>query len=343
MEKPARRSLWNGRTLSTVLIHPVQAGKDIFGYICIWELGGELRSLDAVAVEQAAVVMALQFNKQRAVREMERRFFNDFVWDILNGRIGSISDIQSRASVYGWNVQLPRVLIVVQVVNLVESDLSIDRNIRRQQRIDNAIMRDPMAHRVGKFFAHLGSFTVLFMEPTSTESTKREACEFAERLLAKLRIESGSEACTVNIGISRLSEDVSRFPAAFREAQEALQISVITGMGNKVIHYDDLGVYRILSRISDFDELERFRDEKLGPLLAYDRRNGTNLLNTLNAIIEASGNLRQASEDLFIHYNTLRYRLERIEQLSGIKVDSWRVMIEVALAIKAHQILQVRK
>jgi purine catabolism regulator len=110
-----------------------------------------------------------------------------------------------------------------------------------------------------------------------------------------------------------------------------------------VTHYDDLGLYRLIARVSDVAELERFCAERLGGLLEYDAHHGSELLATLRAVIEADGNLQKAAEILCVHYNTLRYRIQRIQEIQGCRVDSWRQMAEVDAALKAYQVLKVWK
>jgi purine catabolism regulator len=67
------------------------------------------------------------------------------------------------------------------------------------------------------------------------------------------------------------------------------------------------------------------------------------LLKTLSVVIETDGNMKNAAEKLFIHYNTLRYRLHRIKELAGIDFSSWKKVARVALAIQVYHIIQARK
>ena len=76
-------------------------------------------------------------------------------------------------------------------------------------------------------------------------------------------------------------------------------------------HYEDLGLFRIVSMAESPTSLERFCLDAIGPLLAYDRENDTDLAPTLRTYLEQNQNSARTAKLLYIHYNTLRYRLDR--------------------------------
>lgn len=112
---------------------------------------------------------------------------------------------------------------------------------------------------------------------------------------------------------------------------------------HEIVHYDDLGINRLLLRITDTEELENYCEEHLGELIRYDEEHETSLLKTLSVVIETDGNLKDAADKLFIHYNTLRYRLRKIKELSGIDFTSWKKVARVVLALQVYHIIQARK
>lgn len=333
--------------LKSILFFPIKAGKDLFGYICILENVQELPPTGIIAVEQATVALAIQFQKQRAVKEQERRFLNDFVRDLVEGRILSLAEMRERGKVYKWAAKFPQVMLIMEVIPVPEmpaTDL-LSKKIEIQQHVENAIHMDKSAAPGSWLIAHLGDMTVIFYSPESSDPdvVKQHAYELAHRILDKLKTASLKEQYKIQISISRLYSDLSGLSEGYRQARETLQINKQLGLTKPVVHYDDLGVYRLLVRIDDLDEIKRFCEERLGKLLAYDRRHGTELMTTLNAIIAANGNLNLAARQLFIHYNTLRYRVKKIEALTGIHLDSWHSMSETIVALKAYQILQICK
>jgi DNA-binding PucR family transcriptional regulator len=139
----------------------------------------------------------------------------------------------------------------------------------------------------------------------------------------------------VTWGVSRPSEDPVALPRAFGEAQTALSAVHRLG-GEGVFLYEELGIVRLLLGSGDDPDLQAFINDVTGPLIAYDRENDGALIRTLRTFFDANCSQRVASERLFIHHKTLRYRLEQIKQLTGLDLSRHddRVRADVALRLQ---------
>jgi purine catabolism regulator len=104
------------------------------------------------------------------------------------------------------------------------------------------------------------------------------------------------------------------------------------------LFFGDLSVYRLLFQLEGNAELEAFCREALGPLLDYE--GGGDLLETLEAFCDRLGNLSQTAEKLFIHRNSLLYRMERISQLAGLDMNNPDTRLAVHLALKIRKMLR---
>jgi purine catabolism regulator len=343
--EPVQRSLWVEGRLSTVLLHPVQVGNEVYGYICVWERGGEFNERDVVCVEQASTVTALVFQKQRAVSETSRRFRDEFIRDLLTGRVATREEAAGRAALYGFDPGAPRVLLLVSPDRSKAAEpLSVEARVQFQRWLESTLRFGPGGAGDHVVVSHFGERTVLLLAPrvAGAEAARQEALELAYSLAADAESDRHGGRLPVHVGISRLHDDCLSWPGAYREAQEAVQLGGYVSSG-MVSHYDDLGVFRLLDRVKDAGELERFATEVLGELLQYDEKFKTNLVDTLSALIEADGNLQQAAANLFVHYNTMRYRLQRISEIGGLRFDSMRDMARADIALKAHRAVRARR
>jgi DNA-binding PucR family transcriptional regulator len=106
-----------------------------------------------------------------------------------------------------------------------------------------------------------------------------------------------------------------------------------------VTSYRSLGAFRLLLEVQNRDALKRFVTEVLGPLLKYAESRETPLLETLDALVAARWIRRQAARDLGIHINSMNYRVERIEQIAGLKLDDPETRVAVAIALRARGML----
>ena len=125
----------------------------------------------------------------------------------------------------------------------------------------------------------------------------------------------------------------------FRQAYECAEQSVELGRafqekaGSIVTHYEDLGLFRIVSLADSPARLQGFCQDTIGVLVSYDHEHGTDLTKTLRVLLEQHLNLAQTAKVLNVHYNTLRYRLDRIKEILGdiLENPQQRLAIEVAL------------
>jgi len=141
------------------------------------------------------------------------------------------------------------------------------------------------------------------------------------------------------LGVSRIVHSSTELGQAIRQALSALELgSRVTGRASP--HwYDDLGLYRVLSDLRDRDELHRFYRETLGSLLQYDEEHGAELVHTLQVFFEQNANASQAARALYVHRNTLNYRLQRIVEISGCDLDDADTRLTLQLALKLHRLM----
>jgi purine catabolism regulator len=109
-----------------------------------------------------------------------------------------------------------------------------------------------------------------------------------------------------------------------------------------VLEHEELGVYRLLSQLP-LEELRRHRAEAIGALLDYDREHNGALVHTLEVFLRCERNRVKAAEELFIHYNTLRYRLGQIEKLTGGLSGDATARLNLEVALCAHRLVEGRE
>jgi len=139
-------------------------------------------------------------------------------------------------------------------------------------------------------------------------------------------------------GLGRPAGDLPDWKDSYREASQALSMAARL-REQKPLYFGDLSVYRLLFQLEGNPELEAFCREALGPLLEYE--GGGDLLETLEAFCERLGNLSQTAEKLFIHRNSLLYRMERISQIAGLDMNNPDTRLAVHLALKVRKMLNL--
>ena len=110
-----------------------------------------------------------------------------------------------------------------------------------------------------------------------------------------------------------------------------------------MLSFEDTGAYRLLlpAMSEDPTELEGFFDETVAPLVAYDEQYETELVRTLETFLDADGNVAGTAERLFTHRHTIRYRLERVKELTDLDVGSTDGRERLSLGLKAMRVLGI--
>jgi sugar diacid utilization regulator len=178
---------------------------------------------------------------------------------------------------------------------------------------------------------------VLLLVPGGDETTAARATEGILR-----EMEAGLKGFTFAIGRSRIAEDPTELPRAASEALLAANVAQ-GGTESAALAFEQTGAYRLLlSAMSENpSELQRFYAETVEPLVAYDEQYETDLVRTLEAFLEADGNVAGTAQRLFTHRHTIYYRLERVRELSGLDVSSSDGREKLSLGLKSMRVLGI--
>jgi DNA-binding PucR family transcriptional regulator len=178
---------------------------------------------------------------------------------------------------------------------------------------------------------------VLLLVPGGEETTAARAAEAVLR-----EMQAGLAGYTFAIGRSRLAGDAVELPRAASEALLAANVAQGSADG-PTLAFEQTGAYRLLlSAMSENpSELQRFFAETVEPLVAYDDQYETDLVQTLEAFLEADGNVAGTAQRLFTHRHTIYYRLERVRELSGLDVSSSDGREKLSLGLKAMRVLGI--
>lgn len=138
---------------------------------------------------------------------------------------------------------------------------------------------------------------------------------------------------TFSTGTSRRCPGAAVLPEAYAQALKAARVGRQLHGAGAVAHFDQLGVYRLLSLVNDTDELHAFVRETLGPLATDDDAENADLRRTLQVLLETNLNVAETARRLHFHYNTLRYRIGKLERLLGNFTEDHHLRLNLTLAL----------
>ena len=140
---------------------------------------------------------------------------------------------------------------------------------------------------------------------------------------ARHNIKNKLNGVNVSFGIGSFYSQLNKLHISLEEAEKALRVAQCKQPTDGLCFFDDLGIYSILLNIPHRTVLEKYYHDCFDPVLEYDRINNASLLNTLETYLQENCSLAQASEKMFIHRNTLKYRIQKIEDLLGCNLKNF--------------------
>jgi DNA-binding PucR family transcriptional regulator len=281
-------------------------------------------------------MIASEVERVRAPERASESAAGDFLRAVLARELTERADLLARAKELSLDVEGGASMIVARAHPQAPTDEGWRGRVRAvAERGARAVVSRSIAalsERDGIVGAE-----VLLLVPGGDEATAERAADVVLR-----EMQAGLAGYTFALGRSRIAEDPADLPRAASEALLAANVAQGSADG-AALAFEQTGAYRLLlSAMSENpSELQRFYAETVEPLVAYDEQYETDLVGTLEAFLEADGNVAGTAQRLFTHRHTIYYRLERVRELSGHDVSSSDGREKLSLGLKAMRVLGI--
>ncbi len=304
-----------GRALAHPVVSP--GGGPPQAWVVMVRDSGGLGDFERLILQQAVVVVALELMRRRVERETERRLAGDVLAAALGGRLET-SELRRRLAPFG---------IEGEAAVLV---FSVDDPSAAEPALEAALAEQGCPALVAPHAA--GGRELLCAMIDSGDRDPIEVAQAARRALAGRR--GGVRAAA-----SRPASP-ENLRHSFHEARCALEATALAnGEAPDVASWKDLGAFTLLLSIQDDEALRLYCESVLGPIEDGDDDYGGELLRSLEAFIENNGQWERAAREVFCHRHTLRYRMRKVEELTGRDLARAHDRIEFWLALRARELV----
>jgi purine catabolism regulator len=293
-----------------IAIQPVSAQRRVEAFLAVGKRDA-LTQFDRIVSSHALSLLALELAKVRAVSETERRLKGDVLEQLLRG---TLAPDQAHDALERLGFDPDRQVAVVALSG-EESPESIARAVE-----------ESLARRGGPFLTSSRDDVVLgVLQPERAGFLAELRAAVAARSTGPVIAGAGSP-----VTFDKLSQGV-------REARYALQVCRTEGRAEA--EFADLGTYQLLLSLQDPEALRTFAESVLAPLDGYDRDHDGDLVPSLRSFLERNARWESAAKDLLVHRHTLRYRMRKVEELTGRDLANARDRMEFFLALRARDML----
>lgn len=321
-----------------VLLRVVAAGVDLARLIAL-KPHGTIDDSDVHALERAAIVAALLVTRVEAITAVENKYQGDFLRDVFLGRAGEEGYVAEHAQAFGWHLDRPVMVVVAVLEPDAIAALAPAPEDRRawQDRFAHA-WRQVSATIDGSIASVAFSREVVTLVPVDAERDGADAQRAVDRIIQGVRGDRGGGRIAFSAGVSRVAAGLGELPEAFRQAQRAVEIGRRVHGGGSVTRFDQLGLHRLLALVPDGAELSSFAADVLGPL-AERTPEAADLRETLQVLLDTNFNVAEAARAQFFHYNTMRYRVGKLQRILGPVATDPHLRLDVAVALRALEIV----
>jgi sugar diacid utilization regulator len=297
------------------LVLLVSPRTDVIGVLALVDPERRADGADLIALEHGATVLSMELARLRGIADTELRLRRDLIHDLLAGT--DDESAVARGEALDYDLRRPHRVVVVEGKGRARAQDALLSAVRRALR---------QTRQPGLMETWSGNVAIVTTGPADWEKVRRAIVS-----------DLGAQ---VHIGVGGSCARPSELPRSLREAGLALRLRNTLLPGNGACEYPKLGIFRMLAAIPDLTDVDTFVRDWLGSLLDYDARRNAELVHTLTQYLEHGGNYDATAAELSVHKSTLKYRLQRIRELTGLELNDPDVHFNLQLATRAWGTLQ---
>lgn len=312
----------------TYYIRPFSYDKMKSGYILI--NGGAVTAFASFQIDSLMPVLIAELKKRNEFLEFEKKYQKNFIYDLVHNNFDSPYTIINEARYWGWDMSSPHLLILMELRNS-QGDMLEDELIELAEKLIENSLRSLFYKPIVMELNGLFIILVNVARGKQEEEIKKES-KLISNTLTTIFLEHKVDFCP-RLGIGRYYPSIVDICRSYQEAKLALEFGRYDSNHSLFTHFDDLGLMRLLINIRE-EQLKEYYNEYLGELDKYDKLNEADMLITLQVFLEEDRNLKSTADKLFIHINTLRNRLKKIESILNINLEKSVDLLNLLVALK---------
>lgn len=293
---------------------------------------------DVHALERAATVAALLITREDSITAVENKYQGDFLREVFAKRTRDAAYIEEHATAFGWTLDRPVVVVAAEIdpPDPAADPLAPPQRRRYQERFSAAWRQVTQGVDPGIPSVDFSSEVVSLL-PVEEGANGPPGADVVRRTVVAVTGDKGGGRRSFSVGVSRVATTLDDLPACYGQARRAVEVGRRVSGNGSTTFFDQLGLHRLIALVPDAAELRTFAHDVLGPL-AESTPEATDLRETLQVLLDTNFNVAEAARLQFFHYNTMRYRVGKLERLLGPLSSDPHLRLDVAVALRVLEI-----
>ena len=289
------------------------------------------------ALEYASIVIILRMQILVSNHMIEEKYRSSFVGDLVLNNVKTLTEIETRAHLYGWDFNAGGFIVIIDINNFKKyylKELSSKEGRQLQNYVnyifDTSIQYMHATFPSAHYYSQSDYISFLIGEKLSSVVQEKLKNVFHQIQYA-LEV---TVPFTVSMGVGTYIENIIDIHHSYEQARQVIQAVYQTHQFNRITFYDQIGLYKLLFSVAYNKEAIEFCDKYIQPLREYDIQHHANLIETIQVIVNCGWNLKAASDALYLHYNSVKYRFQNICEILDMDLRNPEKHTEVELALK---------
>lgn len=292
----------------------------------------KLSEFDNTIIKYALEIVLIQIEKEITIVKLKEYYLNDFISDILSGNVRSKEELLTRAKLFSIDISGYNSVVIFDIdnfkYNLVQNPLE---NIKLQEvkrKVFEKILQNFEILKSKALYYKKSDSLVLITKHNSIDNTLLYQLESIVKRIKQIVKENFD--FTFTVGMGNIREDIIDIDKSYQEAVDCIKIGRLLQENDGIFKYDDIEFFKILNNTINSSKTPRFINDVI-KLVNYDKEKDTTYFETLKYLIENNWSLKQTSKKQFLHYNTIKYRFEKISEIINKDLDDYntRFLLEL--------------
>lgn len=297
----------------------------------------ELTDFQKTALKYAGNVILLLYKEKVRVEVADKDLKHDLVADICTGNLKSREELKIRCKVNGWDIKDNLVVVIFDLDEFKKKTVDLNELNKKIEIAKERMfkqLRDTFLEADFTCYNFQNSDSIIFLIENNENYIKGRD-EVFEKVMKYAQDEY---EFTYTVGIGRSVENIFDAPISYKEARQAVKIGrSMLGLG--LVHeYKDLELFSLLNQAVNKDILAGELMSPIRKLLVYDNENSSEYYKFLKEFINSNWSLTRTAENNYIHYNTAKYRLKKVEDIMGMQIEDTNARFRLELALRLYEL-----
>lgn len=324
------------------ILVPVNTSGRRAAYLIAHACNNTFANTDYIALEHASTLVSIILMQEQSILEKEWQLKGECLEDLITHNYSDEDMMTRRACYYHIDFHQPFVIFAIEIDHFVSS--IEEKNWKLKEEKIHGIKEEILGeirHSITLFHRPVIMLSKSDHVAVLTNIHSKEDMDKCRALVYSTIQDLNTRFVMLNFsaGISRVHKSLADAAASYEEALRALRCAPRLNTNEKVIAFEDLGAFHFFYELKDSPTTQTFLQERMNTLLAYDKDKNGELINTLSAYFCNNQNMRKTAETLFMHKNSVAYRLRLVEELTGLKLSDSESAFQLQLCLKLMEVL----